>query len=167
MRKPQVFFSLHFERDIYRAEQIRAMGIVECNLFLPRDEWEKRKKMTGGVEKWIDASMRHRDCIIVLIGTETAARPWVRYEIKKAWTDGMSIVGIYIHNIKDPRYEDCPPLHGKCIRGADPFAAIRLNNGMSLSHYVTCYDPNPRDSCMDIASNLVTWIKNAAVISSS
>ena len=40
-----------------------------------------------------------RSCVIVLIGTETASRKWVQYEIKEAWKRGKGIVGIYINYI--------------------------------------------------------------------
>lgn len=42
-----------------------------------------------------------RSCVIVLIGTETASRKWVQYEIKEAWKRGKGIVGIYINFISN------------------------------------------------------------------
>lgn len=41
--------------------------------------------------------------MVVLIGEDTAKRKWVKYEIKKAWNEGKGVLGIYIHNLKDPK----------------------------------------------------------------
>ncbi|QEC77470.1 TIR domain-containing protein [Mucilaginibacter ginsenosidivorax] len=38
---------------------------------------------------------------ICLIGRETHSRPWVDYEIKQAYLQGKTIVGIYLHGCKD------------------------------------------------------------------
>ena len=46
-----------------------------------------------------------RSCVIVLIGTETASRKWVQYEIKEAWKRGKGIVGIYINKLKNSQGE--------------------------------------------------------------
>ncbi|MBR9766708.1 MAG: TIR domain-containing protein, partial [Rhodobacteraceae bacterium] len=37
----------------------------------------------------------------VLIGSETASRQWVRYEIRKAWKERKGVLGIQIHGLKD------------------------------------------------------------------
>ena len=42
-----------------------------------------------------------RSCVVVLIGSETASRKWVQYEIEQGWKRGKGVVGIYIHNLKD------------------------------------------------------------------
>ena len=44
--------------------------------------------------------MRGRSCVVVLIGSKTANREWVQYEIKKAWKDGKALLGVYIHGLK-------------------------------------------------------------------
>jgi hypothetical protein len=40
------------------------------------------------IERWIRKQMKRVSCVIVLIGSETAHRRWVCYEIEKAWADG-------------------------------------------------------------------------------
>jgi hypothetical protein len=37
----------------------------------------------------------------VLIGSQTASRRWVKYEINQSLARGNGLFGIYIHNIKD------------------------------------------------------------------
>jgi len=39
--------------------------------------------------------------VIVLVGKETHARPWVNWEIKEAERQGKNIVGVYEHGLKD------------------------------------------------------------------
>jgi hypothetical protein len=46
-------------------------------------------------------NLNGRTCLVVLIGSLTARRKWVKYEIEQAWNAGPGVVGIYIHNLKD------------------------------------------------------------------
>jgi len=162
MAKPQVFYSFHFDDDVMRVQQIRNIGVIEGNEPVSKNEWEQARRTPGGVEKWIDDNMKYKACVVVLVGSETAIRPWVQYEIQKGWNDGKGVVGIYIHNLKDPRSSKTPPLFGKCIQGANPFAQIALKNGLTLSSYVTCHNPDPADPYNDIVRNLTRWIEDAA-----
>ena len=161
MAKLQVFYSFHFDNDVMRVQQIRNIGAIEGNEPVSVNEWEQARKTPGGIERWIDNNMKYKSCVVVLIGSETASRPWVKHEIRKGWYDGKGIVGIYIHNLKDPRTSKIPPYFGKCSQGPNPFDQIRMTNGLTLSNYVTCYNPNPNEAYSDIAVNLTTWIENA------
>lgn len=160
-RKPQVFYSFHFDNDVFRVQQIRNIGVIEGNEPVSKNDWETARKTPGGIEKWIDENMKYKTCVIVLIGSETYQRPWVRYEIAKGWDAGKGILGIYIHNLKDPRTANTPPYFGKCNQGKNPFAEIRLQNGATLNQYVPCFNPNPTDAYGDIAKNLLSWITQA------
>lgn len=162
MAKPQVFYSFHFDNDVFRVQQIRNIGVIEGNEPVSKNDWEQARKTPGGIEKWIDENMKYKTCVVVLVGSETASRPWVRYEIAKGWDDGKGVVGIYIHNLKDPRTSNNPPYYGKCAQGSNPFAQINLKNGQTLASYVTCYNPDPSDAYNDIARNLTSWIASAA-----
>ncbi|MEN9881471.1 MAG: hypothetical protein RLZZ308_654 [Candidatus Parcubacteria bacterium] len=106
MAKRQVFYSFHYNNDSWRVAKIRNIGTLEGNKPAPDNDWETVKK--GGdqaIEKWINDQMSYRSCMVLLIGSETAGRKWIKYEIKKAWSKGMGIVGIYVHNIKDHKQE--------------------------------------------------------------
>ena len=135
MVKRQIFYSFHYANDVMRVQQIRNIGMLEDNSPVSPNEWEKIKRSGDReIEKWIDDNMKYRSCVVVLIGTETASRPWVQYEIKKAWVDGKGLLGIYIHNIRDPRT-------GICRKGANPFAQFELNvmiriRGMLITIFV-------------------------------
>ena len=38
---------------------------------------EVKRKGKASIEKWIDDNMYGKSCVVVLVGSETANRPWV------------------------------------------------------------------------------------------
>jgi len=155
MPKRQVFYSFHYDNDVMRVAQIRNIGALEDNKPVSPADWESVKR--GGapaIKKWINDNMNYRSCVVVFIGSQTAQRPWVDYEICKAWDDGKGVLGVYIHNIKCPR-------NGTCTKGANPFENISFKNGSKMSSVVKCYDPRANDAYGDIATNLETWVEAA------
>ncbi|WP_182030345.1 TIR domain-containing protein [Vibrio sp. B1FLJ16] len=155
MAKIPVFYSFHFSNDVMRVQQIRNIGSIEGNSPTTPNEWEKLKQ-TGkkAVESWIDQNMKYKRCVIVLIGSETASRPWVRHEIIKAWNDGKALLGIHIHNVRCPRT-------GTSRKGENPFDLIKFNDGRAMSSVVPCYDPSSFSAYQDIANNISSWIEYA------
>lgn len=128
---------------------------MEDNKPVSANEWESVKR--GGeasIKKWIDDNLRYKSCVVVLVGEETANRKWVRYEIEKAWELGKGLVGVYIHNLKDPRT-------GKSSKGKNPFDQFEFDDGTKLSSVVKCYNPNPNDTYNEIKDNLEDWIEEA------
>jgi len=156
MAKRKVFYSFHFGNDVMRVQQVRNMGKLEGDEPVTHNTWETVKR--GGevaIKKWIDDNIRSKDCVIVLIGKDTASRDLVKYEIEKAWNSGKPIFGIYIHNLK------CPNT-GTCGKGLNPFTQFTITStGQNLADLVTCYDPNVFDSYKDIERNLETWVETA------
>jgi len=58
--------------------------------------------------------MKGTSVTVVLIGAETADRPYVQYEIQHSWDSGNGLIGIYVHKQKDK--------DGKTdTKGDDPF----------------------------------------------
>ena len=151
MPRVPVFYSFHYDNDVFRVQQIRNMGVLEGNEPVSANEWEQVKR--GGnaaVERWIEENMKYKRCVIVLIGSETAHRPWVRHEIKRAWELNKGLIGIYIHNLRCPRT-------GTCTKGPNPFSTWSVS-GQSMANYVTCYEPPSWDAYGDISRNLETWV---------
>lgn len=162
MAKRQIFYSFHYDKDVFRVQQIRHIGALEGNEPVSTNDWETVKR--GGdkaIEKWIDDNMNYRSCVVVLVGEKTAERPWVDYEIRKAWKDGKGIVGIFIDDLRDPRFSNTPPLYGKSYKGTNPFDNISFSDGTKLSSVVKCYTPPSRDTYKYIADNLEDWIEEA------
>ncbi|WP_309491355.1 TIR domain-containing protein [Trinickia mobilis] len=58
---------------------------------------------------------------MVLVGTNTANRKWINYEIVKAWDDGLGVVGIHIHGLKDSAQTIS-------TKGSNPFDYIGYGN---------------------------------------
>ena len=132
----KAFYSFHYKPDASRAGQVRNIGVVEGNTPVSDNDWETVTK--GGeaaIKKWIAKQMHGRSCTIVLVGTDTANRKWINHEIIKSWDDGMGVVGIHIHGLKN--------LDGKvATKGNNPFSYIGYgNSGKKLSSIVNCYTP--------------------------
>lgn len=149
----KVFFSFHFAEDVMRVNLVRNIGAIHGNEPVSAQDWEQAGKTKGGIEKWIDENMADKDCVVVLIGPETHTRPWVKYEIKKAYKDKKGLIGIYIHNLECPR-------NGKSKKGKNPFEKITVE-GKKLSEVISCYDPSPSNAYKEIAANLNSWVTKA------
>jgi hypothetical protein len=133
------------------------MGVIEGQRLLSPNDWEAIKR--GGdpaIRRWIDQQMTGRSCVVVLIGSQTAGRKWVNYEIENGWNRGKGVVGVYIHNLKDSSGQ-------QSYKGANPFMTFNVN-GRSLSSIVKAYDPPYVLSTAvynHIKNNLDAWIEEA------
>ena len=155
MAKRQVFYSFHFDNDVWRVQQIRNMGVIEGNTPVSANDWEEtKKKGDSAVEKWIDDNMKYRSCVVVLVGEDTANRKWVKHEIAKAWNEKKGLVGIYIHNLKNSAQKTCS-------QGVNPFEQFNLDNGVKLSSVVKCHNPKSMDAYNDIKNNIEKWVDDA------
>lgn len=154
MTQRKIFYSFHFDNDVMRVQQVRNMGVVEGNTPVSPNTWEEvKKKGITAVETWIDDNMKGKSCVIVLIGTDTHKRPWVKYEIKKAWEDRKGLLGVHIHNITCPN-------NGKCAKGTNPFDSLTFKSGGAIVVPKT-YDPKASEAYNDIATNLSSWVEAA------
>jgi hypothetical protein len=130
------FYSFHYKPDNARASQVRNIGVIEGNQPVSDNDWESVAR--GGddaIKKWIATQMYGKSCAVVLVGTNTANRKWINYEIIKAWDDRLGVVGIYIHGLKNLAEEIS-------AKGPNPFDYIGYGNtGKKLSTIVKCYDP--------------------------
>jgi hypothetical protein len=153
----KIFFSFHYERDAWRAGQVRNSNVVASEDrygFIDAVDWESiQKKGNDAIEKWIDGQLKDTSVTVVLIGAETAGRPWVQYEILKSWNRGNGLVGITIHNIKDQDQKTDTP-------GLNPFDSFKLPDGTLLSSVVKTYDWVANDG----RKNLGKWADEAASI---
>jgi Thoeris protein ThsB, TIR-like domain len=120
----QVFFSFHYENDIWRATNVRNAGKVDATAAAGWDDaslWEKVKKQgDSAIQKLIDDGLEGTTVTAVLIGSETASRPWVTYEIEKSIERGNGLLGVRIHGIKDQ--------HGARSRRGKVPAALKTGN---------------------------------------
>ena len=147
----KVFFSFHYENDNWRVQQIRNMGVVEGNQLVEANDWEEiKRKGENSIKKWIDDQLRHSNVVVVLVGSETAERKWIQYEIETAWNMGKPILGIEIHELLDVSgnsdLSGCNPFFDFTIDRKGKAEVYESNYGINwygtpMSRYVKLYDP--------------------------
>ena len=153
-----VFLSFHYDRDAWRVQQILNMGMLENQTILNAQDWEEvKRKGDPAIKAWIDGQMLYKSAVVVLIGAETASRPWVLYEIGKAWDDKRGLVGVRINGLGDNnRRTD--------RAGDNPFEEVSLSNGGTVGNYVPVHTPSGSTSQQvhaSIKDNLNWWVDNA------
>lgn len=156
----KAFFSFHFLGDGWRVSQVRNMHALEENVLVSDNEWEEIKKGgETGIRRWIDNQMFGKSCLVVLVGSGTANRKWINYEIAKAWGDGKGVVGIRIHGLKDR-------MGNTSSAGANPFNYVyHPTTKRQLSSYLELHDPTSiwgsTETYANIKKNLAGWVEDA------
>jgi len=109
----KVFFSFHYQRDLWRVNVVRNSGAIEgvaAAGFHDVSLWEEaRKKGEDAVKRLINDGLTGTSVTAVLIGAETANRKYVSYEIERSIARGNGILGVRINNIKDKDGRTDPP----------------------------------------------------------
>ena len=152
----KIFFSFHYERDVRRVVQVRNSWVVrakgEAQPVYDKAQWETIKRT--GVERWIENQLSGTSVTVVLIGAKTYDRQWVRHEVKRSYELGKGILGIHIHNIRDP-------IVGTDVKGRNPLDYWSVKKGGIDAHFSTLY--KTYDWITDDGyNNLAKWIENAA-----
>lgn len=159
MKRP-AFFSFHYDNDVWRASQVRNIGAVEGSAPVSDNDWETIKK--GGdraIANWIEDQLKYKQIVIVLIGSQTASRPWVKYEIKRAWELGKPIMGIYINRLANREGE-------QSREGANPFEAVQIpGKNETMESWVPVHRPSlwgtTKECYNEIRDNLSSWVEQA------
>ena len=139
------FLSFHYKPDGWRVSQVKKIGAIEEQPLLDANDWESiKKKGDAAIEKWIADNMKGKKCLVVLVGAKTAGRRWVKHEIKKAWKDGLGVLAIHIHNLKNSDGEQSD-------KGSNPFTGLTVD-GENVTGEV--YDPPYK-----ISTNVYDYIK--------
>ncbi len=101
----KIFFSFHYQRDLWRVNVVRNSGLIEgisAAGFHDQSLWEEtRRKGDDAVKRLIDTGLVGTSVTVVLIGAETANRKFVTYEIEESIARGNGLLGIWINHIKD------------------------------------------------------------------
>lgn len=108
----RVFFSFHYQRDIWRVNQIRSIpnvtGVAAAG-WADASLWEESKKKGDAVIKnLIDNGLVNTSVTVVFIGYKTAGRKFINYEIEKSIERGNGILGVKIHHLKNSKLETDP-----------------------------------------------------------
>lgn len=101
----RVYFAFHYQDVInFRANVVRNHnGLTSAQEagYFDASIWETAKKTSDlALKRMINSEMMNTSVTAVLIGSETYARPWVRYEIFHSIEVGNSLLGIHINSIK-------------------------------------------------------------------
>ena len=153
----RVFFSFHYENDIWRSSVVRNSWLTKEDRedagFFDASIWEEAKiKGKAAVHKLIDSALENTSVTVVLIGSETSDREYVLYEIVQSWNRGNGVLGIYVHNIKDQNQKTT-------TKGANPFDNVTLgDDGTKLSSKVKTYNWVSDDGY----NKLGDWVESAA-----
>jgi hypothetical protein len=157
----RIFHSFRYSYDWWRVQTVRQIGAIEGQKLLSSNDWEAvKRKGPAAVRNWIDGQMSGRSCVVVLVGSATAGRPWVNYEMRKGWNDGKGVVGVHIHGLKNSQGK-------QAIKGANPLAAINVETKTGikkLASVAKTYDPPFKQSTniyRHIEHNLEDWIEEA------
>jgi len=155
----RVFFSFHFANDFWRTQQVRNMNALEGQKLCSANDWEEvKRKGQESIEKWIDDQLQGKTCVVVLVGAETANRPWVIHEISRGWNKNLGVLGIRIDRLLDtasrPSAAGTNPLSNVTFTGtrrtlADVAPLKVPIGGYSKAIYAS------------IASNIEGWIEEA------
>jgi hypothetical protein len=152
----KVFFSFDFDRDAWRAGQVRNSGVTRDNAgFLDAVDWEAvKKKGSDEIKKWIDNQLIGTSVTVVLIGAKTNESYFVKYELEQSWKKGNGILGIYIHQIKNADSMTD-------IKGSNSFGGIFTSSYDDKKYFAdrfTTYDWVDNDG----RNNMDKWIEAAA-----
>ena len=102
----RVFFSFHNQDVIdFRANVVRKHWMMKPDReeagFFDASIWENAKKHgDSSVKKLVNDGLDNTSVTCVLIGSQTYARRWVRYELLKSFKRGNKILGVHINSIK-------------------------------------------------------------------
>jgi hypothetical protein len=81
----RAFFSFHFQRDIFRVNQVRNSWVIQPSeqeaIWYDGSLWEvTKKKGDKALRDLIDNGLKYTSVTVVLIGAETSKRKWVNYD---------------------------------------------------------------------------------------
>ncbi len=100
----KVFFSFKY-KDVSRAMVVRNSWVTqgkEAAGFIDAADFEKIKRQGDrAIQNWIDNQLKGTSVTVVLVGQETCASRWVKYEIEKSIEIGNGLLGIDVSKIKD------------------------------------------------------------------
>jgi hypothetical protein len=154
----RAFFSFHYELDVQRASVVRNSRLThgEQLSFVDASMWEEaKKKSPDALRRLILNALENTSVTVVLIGSHTNQRHWVKYELEQSIARGNGIVGVRVHQI---------PNFSRQVtgRGVNPLdrVSVKFKSGAikPASSYYKTYDYVADDGY----NNLGTWIEDAA-----
>ncbi len=122
----RVFFSFHYQNDIWRVNQVRNSwrfqneATREAEGFFDASLWESSQRRSAeSLKELIRTGMENTSVTAVLVGSDTFQRRWVRYEIARSIIKGNGLNGVQIHLLGDR-------LGNATTQGPSPFECLGL-----------------------------------------
>jgi hypothetical protein len=99
----RVFFSFHYNKDVQRSEVVKKSQFLKdkqlAGFFDSSAMEEAKRKDRDSLRRFLKKEMEGSSVVCVLVGEETANRPWVRFEILQGLMDARGIIGVRVHTI--------------------------------------------------------------------
>lgn len=138
------FFSFHFSHDFDRINKVLDIWSGYENMsatpFISTPQlMEMMEKGLAGIFDWVNEELAKADVVIVLIGSQTAKRYFIQYEIQQAILQKKPIYGINIHQIPNKLGE------------------VEQEGNCPLPPLCACYDWVADNG----AQNILDWTKTA------
>lgn len=135
------------------------MNALEGQALCSANDWEEvKRKGDASIKKWIDDQMHGKTCVVVLVGADTANRPWILHEIATGWNDKRAVLGIRIDRLLDTNGRPS-------TAGVNPFMKVTFaGTNRALSEIAPLKVPAGEDSkavYASIANNIEAWIEEA------
>lgn len=156
----QTFFTFRYKKDNWRASIVRNSWVTKdkekvASGFFDSADWEAvKKKNDSDIETWIDGQLKGTSVTVVLIGTDTAGKKWINYEIKSSHKKGNGMLAIHIHQLKDKD-------QNTSTKGKNPFddwSITKDGKKILFSSIYETYDWVNDDGY----NNMGAWIEKAA-----
>jgi hypothetical protein len=134
-----VFFSFEYRDDVTRAMVVRKSAVTqdkEAAGFVDAAEFEKiKQKGDQAVKNWIGQQLDRTTVTVVLVGSETCASKWVKYEIEQSKERGNGLLGIDISKIKNFN-GDTTERCGKIPTGYEFYLWVRQDGYNNLGSWI-------------------------------
>ena len=153
----RVFFSFHYDEDVWRANQIRKCWVTqdrESAGFFDSSLWEATKlRGDEAIKKMIRDGLANTSVTAILVGAHTAGRKYINYEIEHSNNVRRNgILAIRVNGLGD-RFGNTAP------RGRNPLDEWTFTDtGKKFSEVYDTYDwvaDNGYQNC-------ATWFEKAA-----
>lgn len=107
--KKNVFISHHHKDDALVDKMTSLLNKNGCEIRnssirakpANQERLDKGLVKDSTIKRLLRMKMSWAGTVIVLVGKETHARPWVNWEVEEAKRQGKNIVGVYEHGLKD------------------------------------------------------------------
>jgi hypothetical protein len=149
----RVYFAFHYQDVIdFRANVVRNHWLTkparEAAGFFDASLWESaRKRGDIAIKRLIHSGLEGTSTTCVLVGSQTYARRWVRYEVMKSFKRGNAILAIHINSIpgKDRQTKALGPDPLRCL--GVTFSASGLTATLHQKANGTWGEYNEVDGC--------------------